>query len=129
AEEPGARIYKTRDRARYLSDGSLQFFGRSDHLIKIHGVRIEPGEIETTLEHHPLIQEAVVLVRETTPAEKYLVAYIVPTAKQALALDELRAFLRKELPESLIPGQFILLNRFPLTVNGKVDRQALPIPE
>jgi amino acid adenylation domain-containing protein len=127
--EPGARLYRTRDRTRYLPDGSLQFLSRSDHLIKVHGVRIEPGEIETVLARHPSVEEALVLARAATDGSKRLVAYIASSEKQAAFSDELRAFLRQELPEAMIPGQFVVLAAFPLNSNGKVDRQALPLPE
>jgi amino acid adenylation domain-containing protein len=126
---PGARLYKTRDRARYLSDGLLEFLGRSDNLVKVQGVRIEPGEIEAILERHPTIREAVVIAREGVGGNKYLVAYVVPAPDQAPTSEELRRWLREKLPAYMIPSAFVSLKAFPLNSNGKVDRRALPAPE
>ncbi|MFL5588019.1 MAG: non-ribosomal peptide synthetase [Ktedonobacteraceae bacterium] len=129
SQEPGARLYKTRDRARYLPDGLVEFLGRSDNLIKIRGVRIEPGEIEAVLERHPAIRETIVLARETAASNKFLVAYIVPSKDQAPTSEELRTWLRDKLPEYMIPTRFVLLEAMPLNANGKVNRGALPVPD
>jgi amino acid adenylation domain-containing protein len=129
SQQPGARLYQTRDRARYLPDGLIQFLGRSDNLIKIRGLRIEPGEIEVVLERHPAILETVVLARETENGNKYLVAYIVPVDEQVPDIEELRAWLSDKLPEYMIPGVFMPLHAMPLNAHGKLDRRALPVPE
>ena len=128
SRDPGARLYKTRDRARYLSDGLLEFLGRSDNLVKVQGVRIEPGEIEAILERHPAIREAVVIAREGVDGNKYLVAYVVTVQGQAPTSAELRTWLREKLPEYMIPSDFVPLEALPLNSNGKVDRRALPVP-
>jgi len=129
SRDPDARLYKTRDRARYLSDGLLEFLGRSDNLVKVQGVRIEPGEIEAVLESHPAIREAVVIAREGVGGNKHLVAYVVPVPDQAPTSEELRTWLREKLPAYMIPSAFVPLKAFPLNSNGKVDRRALPAPE
>ncbi|HXZ05267.1 MAG TPA: non-ribosomal peptide synthetase [Ktedonobacteraceae bacterium] len=129
SQEPGARLYKTRDRARYLPDGVIQFLGRSDNLIKIRGQRIEPSEIEAVLEQHPELREAIVLARETTGENKYLAAYVVPVQGTTPTGEDLRSYLRDKLPEYMIPAAFVFLDAFPLNPHGKIDRRALPTPE
>jgi amino acid adenylation domain-containing protein len=129
ATEPGrARRYRTGDMGRRRSDGSLEFMGRKDTQVKIRGYRIELREIEAVLRQQPAVQEAVVLCREDTPGEKYLVAYVV-AVKEHLASSELRAAIAVQLPEYMLPAVFVLLETFPLTPNGKIDRKALPTPE
>ena len=120
---PGARMYRTGDRARYLANGRIEFLGRSDRQLKIRGFRIEPNEIETMLGQHPAIQRCVVAPLQRADGEPRLVAYIV--SAQILTADELRAWLRSKLPDYLIPSQFINLKVLPLTRNGKVDYAAL----
>ena len=120
------RLYKTGDLARYLPDGNIEFLGRIDHQVKIRGFRIELGEVESVLAQHPAVQKAVVIVREETPGDKRLVAYVVPNSEQAPIADELRGFLKQQLPDYMAQGSFVLLDALPLTPNGKVDRQALP---
>jgi surfactin family lipopeptide synthetase C len=128
----GARLYKSGDLARYLPDGQIEFCGRADDQVKIHGFRIELGEIESTINLHPLIQEAVVLAREDAPGEKRLVAYLVPDsqshAHQPTLVEELRLFLKKRLPAYMVPTAFVTLYALPINANGKVDRKQLPAP-
>jgi amino acid adenylation domain-containing protein len=127
-KEPGARLYKTGDLARYWPDGRVEFLGRLDHQVKLRGYRIELEEIEATLAKHPAVREHVVLVREDKPSEKRLIAYIVADPAQAPTSHELRHFLKAKLPEYMVPSAFMLLDALPLTPNGKVDRKALPAP-
>jgi acyl-coenzyme A synthetase/AMP-(fatty) acid ligase/acyl carrier protein len=126
---PGARMYRTGDRGRYLADGSLELLGRTDHQVKIRGFRIEPGEIETTLERNPAVQQAVVVVREDRRSEKRLVAYVVLRAQTDASASDLRRFAQQWLPDYMVPGAFVLLEHLPLTSNAKVDRKALPAPD
>jgi surfactin family lipopeptide synthetase A len=128
SNEPGARLYKTGDLARYLPDGNIEFLGRIDHQVKIRGYRIELGEIETALSQYPDVQHAVVVVRENMPGDKRLVAYFV-TQHTTVASHKLHEFLQRRLPEYMMPNAFVHLDALPLTPNGKVDRRALPAPE
>ena len=125
----GARLYRTGDLARYLPDGNLEILGRADEQVKIRGFRIEPGEIESVLLQYEGVIESVVVVREDEPGNKHLVAYLVADPEATLEIKELRAYLREHLPEYMMPARFQLLERLPLTTNGKVDRQALPAPD
>ncbi len=127
--EPGARLYKTGDLARYLPDGHIEFLGRIDNQVKIRGYRIELGEVEASLCEHPSVESAVVILREDTPGEKRLVAYVVSDSQQPTSGQELRAYLSEKLPEYMIPAAFVLLNKLPLTPNNKIDRHALPVPD
>ena len=126
--EPGTRLYKTGDLARYLPDGNIEFFGRIDTQVKLRGFRVELEEIETVLGEHPTVGQTVVLVREPIPGDKRVIAYIVPVSDLVPTAPELRTFLRKKLPDYMVPAMFIFLESFPLTVNGKIDRRALPAP-
>lgn len=129
AQEPGARLYKTGDLARYLPDGQIEFLGRSDSQVKVRGFRIELGEIEALLNAHRAVREAVVIVREDEPGDARLVAYIIANQKQDTTLRELRADLKAALPDYMLPGAFVVLTAWPLTPNGKIDRRALPKPD
>lgn len=124
-----ARLYKTGDLARYLPDGTIELLGRLDNQVKLRGYRIEPGEIETTLEHHPAIRQAVVVARGDTSSDRYLVAYCVPHHGSLPSMYELRNFLRTKLPDYMVPAAFVVIEVLPLLPNGKIDRQALPAPE
>ena len=123
--EPGARIYATGDRARWRSDGELEYLGRVDQQVKIRGFRVEPGEIETALRALGGVRDCAVVAREDLPGDRRLVAYVVGQARA----DELRAQLRRGLPEHMVPGAFVALDRLPLTPSGKLDRRALPAPD
>lgn len=128
------RLYKTGDRALYRADGNLEFLGRTDHQIKIRGFRVELGEIEGAIAHHPLVQTVAVVVRErdgtaSEQGDRLLVAYVVPKPSLRLTERELRAFLKAKLPVYMVPTAFVMLDRLPLTANGKVDQNALPPPE
>ncbi len=125
--QPGSRLYRSGDLARRLAGGDLEYLGRIDHQVKVRGFRIELGEIESALASHRSVREAVVLAREDG-AERRLVAYVVPEGA-APALAELRESLAGALPEYMLPSALVVLDRMPLTANGKVDRRALPAPE
>jgi acyl carrier protein len=128
SDEPGARLYKTGDLARYLPDGNIEFIGRIDNQVKIRGFRIELGEIEAVLAQHPDVIQSVVTAREDHPGNKRLVAYVVPKQEQVSTPNELRRFLKEKLPEYMVPKAFVILKAMPLMSNGKVDRRALPAP-
>jgi amino acid adenylation domain len=127
--EPGSRLYKTGDRARFLADGNLEFLGRIDHQVKLRGFRIELGEIETVLGHYAPVRECVVVAREDTPGEQRLVAYLVREGSDELVTSRLRGYLSEWLPDYMIPSAFVSLNALPLNSNGKLDRNALPVPD
>lgn len=129
SDKPEARLYKTGDLARYLPDGNIEFIGRIDNQVKIRGFRIELGEIETILTKHPAIREAVIIAWETASGDKQLAAYLVPRQEQKPPVNKLRDFLKKQLPDYMIPATFTFLDALPLTPNGKVDRRALPEPD
>ncbi|TRV43485.1 MAG: amino acid adenylation domain-containing protein [Microcystis panniformis Mp_MB_F_20051200_S9] len=120
------RLYKTGDLVRYRNDGQIEFIGRIDHQVKIRGFRIELGEIETILNQHPQVKEAIIIAREDQPGVKRLCAYVI--ASQNLTVSQLRLFLQEKLPQYMVPAFFVLLDAFPLTPNGKIDRRALPQP-
>ncbi|MEH2128463.1 amino acid adenylation domain-containing protein [Nostoc sp.] len=123
---PKTLLYKTGDLARYLPNGEIEYLGRIDYQMKLRGFRIELGEIEAVLEQHSAVHQCVVMVREDGSGNQRLVAYLV--AENA-ATDELRQYLRQQLPEYMIPNAFMFLAEIPLTPNGKVNRRALPTPD
>ena len=128
-DEAGARLYRTGDRARYSEDGQIEFLGRLDYQVKLRGFRIELGEIEAVLSQHETVREAIVIVREDAGGERQLVAYVCAQLGLRLAASVLRAFLKERLPDYMLPASFVILDTLPLTSNGKVDRQGLPLPD
>ena len=126
--DPRARLYRTGDRARWLSDGTLEYLGRLDSQIKLRGFRIEIGEIETALTSLDTVRECAVLLRTDPGAEPRLVAYYVPVANSAPSTFELRSRLSETLPGHMVPTVFVALDALPLSPSGKLDRRALPVP-
>jgi amino acid adenylation domain-containing protein len=127
AEEPGPKLYRSGDLARYTNQGELEYLGRLDEQVKIRGFRVELGEIESALNRYPGVRQSVVLAREAPHGGQQLTAYIVP-AQPSCSVAEVRLQLSQILPEYMIPSAFMLLESLPLTINGKVDRRALPVP-
>jgi acyl-coenzyme A synthetase/AMP-(fatty) acid ligase len=125
--QPGARLYKTGDLARFLAGGDIEYLGRIDQQVKIRGFRIELGEIESVICQLPGVREAVVLAREDEPGAKRLVAY-VRSSPSAVDVSTLREHLLRKVPDYMVPSAFVLLEAFPLTASGKIDRKALPVP-
>jgi amino acid adenylation domain-containing protein len=123
---PGARLYRTGDRVRWLVDGTLEFLGRMDHQVKIRGFRIEPGEVEAVLAAVEGVRDCAVVVREDG-GDKRLVGYVALDGEQSV--EGVKQALRGVLPEYMVPGAFVALDALSLTANGKVDRRALPAPE
>lgn len=125
--KPGERIYRSGDLARYLNSFDIEYLGRLDHQVKIRGFRVELGEIETLLSHHPAIKHVLVMARDDAGGQR-LVAYVVPQDNQEVSSGELRDYLKRRLPQYMLPASFVMLAHMPLTGNGKVDRRALPAP-
>lgn len=124
----GDRVYRTGDLVRYRSDGTIDFLGRMDYQVKVRGYRIELGEIESVLASHPDVAEAVAVVREDSPDDRRIVAYVIGVGTIKPAASELRQHLAERLPDYMVPTNFVVLDRFPITPNGKVDRKRLPAP-
>jgi amino acid adenylation domain-containing protein len=128
-KSPEDRLYKTGDLARFLAGGEIEYLGRIDHQVKLRGFRIELGEIEAVLEEHQQVRQAVVTVREDRPGDKYLAAYVAPVSGREVDIANVRGELEKKLPAFMVPARFVILNAFPMTTSGKVDRKALPTPQ
>jgi amino acid adenylation domain-containing protein len=128
SQEPGARLYRTGDVARFLIDGNIEFQGRNDQQVKVRGYRIELDEIESALRAYPQVQNCIVTVQEEISGEKRLLAYIVAGQGQTVRSHELHSYLKERLPEYMVPSLFVYLDALPLTPNGKLDRRALPEP-
>jgi amino acid adenylation domain-containing protein len=129
-EDPfgGARLYKTGDLARYRPDGSIECLGRNDFQVKLRGHRIDLGEIESVLRRFPNVCEAVVLLREDERGQKRLVAYLQRSSHPSPDAGMLQQFVKSKLPDYMMPSAFVVLDNFPLTPNGKINRKALPAP-
>ncbi|WP_255316224.1 non-ribosomal peptide synthetase/type I polyketide synthase, partial [Myxococcus fulvus] len=127
--QPGERLYRTGDVARWRPEGVLEFIGRTDHQVKIRGFRIELSEVEAALAAQPAVHESVAIVREDVPGDRRLVAYVSPREGQSLDTTDLRAGLRQRLPEYMVPSIIVTLPSLPLSTTGKVDRKALPKPD
>ena len=125
--EAGARVYRTGDVGRYLENGDIEYLGRSDRQVKVRGFRIELGEIEAVLTQHEDVSECVVIARESKEDSNHLIAYLVAADSKSNP-GGLRAFLRRKLPEYMVPSEMVYLDHLPLTTNGKIDRRALPWP-
>ncbi len=128
---PEEKIYKTGDLAKWLPDGNIEFIGRKDHQVKIRGFRIELNEIEIQLLKHEIIKEAIVIDRLDNKQNRYLAAYLILDAKKddKISISEIREFLAKSLPAYMIPSHFMILDEFPLSPTGKINRRALPEPD
>lgn len=133
AGETERYLYRTGDLGRWRADGTIEYQGRNDHQVKIRGFRIELGEIEAQLMRHPGVRESVVIMRDDSPADKRLVAYVVPAEKSrsvaAPGVEELRTHLKSALPNYMLPGAFVMIEHMPLNPNGKLDRNRLPVPD
>ncbi len=129
SDEAGTRLYRSGDLARCLPDGNIEFLGRRDFQVKIRGYRVELEEVESVLLQNPAVRKAAVIAREHVTGRKTLAAYVEPAHDQTVAPADLRRFLRPRLSDYMIPAVFVVLDRMPLTRNGKVDRNVLPPPE
>jgi amino acid adenylation domain-containing protein len=126
---PGERMYRTGDLGRWTADGNIEFLGRIDLQVKVRGIRVELGEIETVLGQYPAVKETVVIAQEDYAGNTRLIAYVVPNQEQKLTIADLRHFLKEKLPDYMEPSAFVVIDSLPLTPHGKVDRHALPVPE
>jgi amino acid adenylation domain-containing protein len=126
---PGSRLYRTGDLGRMRADGNVEFLGRADRQVKVRGVRLEPGEVEHALRRYPALANAIVRPRERAGAVELVAYYVPPSGAAQPTVSEMRAFLKVYLPEPMLPAHLVALERFPMTVNGKLDERALPVPD
>ena len=129
SEPPHERLYRTGDLARYLPDGNLEIIGRKDHQVKIRGFRVQLGEVERELSKHKMVSACACKVYENNPSQQELVAYVRATEGITPKIKELRHDLSQKLPDHMVPARFVLLDAFPMTTSGKIDRLALPAPD
>jgi len=129
SRKPGTRMYKTGDLVRYLPDGNLQYLSRIDNQVKLRGFRIELGEIESVLAEHEAVRQSFAIVREDSPGNQQLVAYVLASPAAVDMPSQLRAHLSQRVPNYMVPSAIFVLESFPLTPNGKIDRRALPAPD
>jgi len=129
SKQQGDRLYKTGDLVRFLPSGDIEYIGRIDNQIKIRGFRVELGEIEGVINQHPSVSASVAILREDKPGNQNLIAYITLYPDKTLTISQLRRFLQNKLLDHMLPTAFMILEAFPLTSNGKVDRRALPMPD
>ncbi|MGM9517038.1 non-ribosomal peptide synthetase, partial [Roseateles sp. DB2] len=128
--KPGQRLYRSGDLGRWREDGTLEFMGRRDQQVKLRGFRVEPGEVQSRLQEHPAVAQAVVVVDQTEAGDKRLVAYYtLSDAATPLPPRDLREYMDAELPDYMVPSAFVWLPQLPITLNGKLDRKALPPPD
>jgi acyl-coenzyme A synthetase/AMP-(fatty) acid ligase len=123
---PGERVYRTGDVARWLPDGNIEYLGREDHQVKIRGLRIELGEIENTIREYPGVTDCIALVKKYSENIILIIAYLV--CKSDMEVEGLKDYLKKHLPDYMIPNRFQKIDEMPRTPSGKVDRKALPEP-
>jgi amino acid adenylation domain-containing protein len=123
------RLYRTGDLAKYDANGDIEFMGRIDFQVKIRGFRIEIGEVEAAIAHHDRVQDLIVIAKDDPLGNKSLIAYVVAKPETELTTNQLRSFLKENLPDYMIPAAFVVMDKLPLTANGKVDKKALPSPE
>ncbi len=123
------KIYKSGDIVRWRKDGNIEFIGRKDNQVKIRGYRIELGEIESQLQKHAAIKDVCVIVREDVVGDKRIAAYIVFKQNQSVEINEIKSYLKSELPEYMVPAAFVVMEKLPLTLNGKIDTKQLPVPD
>ncbi|EEF58138.1 hybrid non-ribosomal peptide synthetase/type I polyketide synthase [Pedosphaera parvula] len=126
SNEPGSKLYKTGDIARYLADGRIEYLGRMDHQLKVRGFRIELGEIESVLRQHPDVGQTVVVAQDGPNSTRQLVAYVTARNGAVPGIEEMKRHLKSKLPDFMVPAYFVTLSALPLTVNGKIDRKSLP---
>lgn len=127
-QDNSARLYNSGDLGRWRADGTIEYVGRNDQQVKLRGFRVELGEVETQLTRHPKVRGATVMVREDTLGDKRLIAYILKDHDAVPSVEELLAHAKLRLPDYMVPSAFVVLDNFPLTSNGKIDRRALPMP-